>query len=197
MGDIRIDPEPTLEADIVTRLPPQYEIRQVKCPHCDKLNVTAATGMIRCKFCKERFDPVSGGKTPEKKSKYNNDKVTQGAVTFDSKAEARRYAQLKNNPDVKEIEVHPVYEVFPAVRKCLHCHEFFAHSISKCPNYGCGRKLLVYQAIKYIADFKVLYQDGRVEVEDVKGVETAEFRLKRKMFEAAFPDLTIKIVRMR
>jgi ribosomal protein L37AE/L43A len=179
----------------MTRLPPLYEIRQVKCPHCGKLNVTAATGLIHCKFCKEKFDPVSGQKTKAKPPKYRNEKVSNGAVTFDSKAEARRYAQLKANPDVKEIEVHPVYEIFPAVRKCLFCKENFKNQITKCPH--CGRKLLTYQAVRYIADFKVVYQDGRVEIEDVKGVETAEFRLKRKLFEAAFPELTIKVVRMR
>ena len=179
----------------MTRLSSQYEIRQVKCPHCGKLVVTAAGGMIRCKFCKGKFDPVSGGTTPAKKSKYNNDKVILGAVTFDSKAEAKRYSQLKGDPDVQTIEVHPVYEIFPAVRKCLNCKEIFSKQITKCPH--CGRKLLTYQAIKYIADFKVIYQDGRIEIEDVKGVETAEFRLKRKLFEAAFPDLSIKVVRMR
>ena len=123
-------------------------------------------------------------------SKYN----AQRTGGFDSKLEERRYYQLKNDPHVVDIEVHPIFEIFPATRKCLHCKETFDLPVVKCPNIKCGRKLLVFRAIHYIADFRITYDDGRIEIEDVKGVETEAFKIKRKLFEAAYPDLTLKIV---
>ncbi len=182
----------------MTPFPHSAPLHQVTCPHCQKINVTSAQRRKRCTFCKAYFDPVTGGKTPgSKKAKYNAVRVTVGSVTFDSKAEERRYYQLRNDPNVKEVEVHPTYEIFPAVRKCLRCKELFELPISKCPNKGCKGKLLVLRSISYVADFRVTYMDGRVEIEDVKGVETEVFKLKRKLFEAAYPDLTLTVVHVR
>ena len=39
---------------------------------------------------------------------------------------------------------------------------------------------------KYIADFKVLYQDGHIEIVDVKGVRTQVYSLKKKLVEAQY-----------
>lgn len=44
---------------------------------------------------------------------------------------------------------------------------------------------------RYIADFDVLYADGRREIVDVKGYRTAIYKLKKKMFEACYPHLKI------
>ena len=38
------------------------------------------------------------------------------------------------------------------------------------------------RAVTYRADFEVYYTDGRVEVVDIKGFMTPEFRIKAKMF---------------
>jgi hypothetical protein len=42
-----------------------------------------------------------------------------------------------------------------------------------------------------VADFLIVYFDGRVVVEDVKGVETQTFKIKRKLFEPMYGPLTI------
>lgn len=128
-------------------------------------------------------------------SKYNAQRVTTtGGLTFDSRREEKRYYQLKKDPEVLDIEVHPVFEIFPSFRKCIPCGTIFRKvKYDKCPN--CGTKLLAIRGISYIADFRVTYQSGRVEIEDVKGVETEAFKLKRKMFELAYPGLTLRIVR--
>ena len=123
-------------------------------------------------------------------SKYN----AQRTGGFDSKLEERRYYQLKNDPHVVDIEVHPVFKIFPETKKCPNCKQVFHFHGSVCPNKGCGKKLLVFRPITYIADFRVIYNDGKCEIEDVKGKETEVFRIKRKLFEAAYPDLTLKIV---
>lgn len=39
---------------------------------------------------------------------------------------------------------------------------------------------------KYLADFKVHYADGRIEIVDVKGVRTQMYRLKKRLVEAQF-----------
>ena len=43
-------------------------------------------------------------------------------------------------------------------------------------------------AIKYIADFKITYADNRGEVIDVKGIKTADFKIKEKMFNFMYPE---------
>jgi hypothetical protein len=119
-------------------------------------------------------DPVT---VKPSRHKYHNQKVNNGSVTFDSKLEEKRYYQLRNNPLVVYIEVHPTYVIFPETRKMVN------------------GKMKTFQKITYTPDFRVTYNDGRVEVEDVKGVCTEAFMIKRKLFEAAFPELTLKIVR--
>jgi len=46
---------------------------------------------------------------------------------------------------------------------------------------------------KYIADFKVLYCDGRIEIVDVKGVKTDIYKIKKKLVEAQYG---IKIIEL-
>ncbi len=48
---------------------------------------------------------------------------------------------------------------------------------------------------EYVADFAVSYADGREEIIEVKGYETPVWRLKKKMFEAAYPDKKLVIVK--
>lgn len=136
------------------------------------------------------ISPVPPETTRTNQSKYN----AQRTGGFDSKLEERRYYQLKADPHVVSIEVHPVFKIFPETKKCPHCKQVFHFHGSVCPNKGCGKKLLVFRPITYIADFQVTYCDGRIEIEDVKGKETEVFRIKRKLFEAAYPDLTLSIV---
>ena len=39
---------------------------------------------------------------------------------------------------------------------------------------------------KYLADFRVLYKDGHIEIVDVKGFRTDIYRLKKKLVEAQY-----------
>jgi hypothetical protein len=48
------------------------------------------------------------------------------------------------------------------------------------------------RAIKYVADFVVTDADDNITVIDVKGLATAEAKLKRKMFHYVYPDLNYK-----
>lgn len=49
--------------------------------------------------------------------------------------------------------------------------------------------------IKYVLDFLVFYADGRCEAVDVKGVETPEFKLKKKLLDDEYPWLDFRIVK--
>ena len=42
-------------------------------------------------------------------------------------------------------------------------------------------------AIKYKADFTVYHNNGSIQVIDVKGQKTADFKLKEKMFNYVYP----------
>ena len=111
----------------------------------------------------------------KKKSKLGNKRTEVDGHKFQSQLEARYYNRLKLlklSGEVEKFELQPKYVLQPAFDK-NGTH---------------------YRAVVYKADFKVTYKDGHVEIVDVKGFKTKVFRLKQKLFEYAFPQLTLKIV---
>lgn len=110
------------------------------------------------------------------RSKYGNKKTTTRGVTFDSKAEALYYAELLTHQGtgaIKEIELQPKFELQPTFTK----------------------NGVTHRAITYVADFKVTYADGDISIIDVKGMETPVFKMKHKMFEYKYPDLSLILVK--
>ena len=108
-------------------------------------------------------------------SKYHARKTEVDGIVFDSKKEAEYYCQLKfflKAGYITQIERQVAYELQPAFR-----HE--------------GR---AERAIKYLADFRVTYKDGHVEVVDVKGVRTEAYKLKRKLLLFKHPDMIFREV---
>lgn len=109
-------------------------------------------------------------------SKYGNKGTIVDGIKFSSQKEARRYMELKLMKQagiVRDFEMQPKYLLQEAFRK--------------------NGKLI--RAIYYIADFKVTYADGHEEIEDVKGQYMTEvFKLKWKIWDKCYPDLTLKIV---
>ena len=101
----------------------------------------------------------------KRNSKYNAKKVTVDGINFDSKAESEYYLYLKKLRDAGEIidfQLQPKYNLQPAFTNTE------------------GKKV---RAINYKADFIVHHNDFTREVIDIKGVETPEFKLKKKLFE--------------
>lgn len=97
-------------------------------------------------------------------SKYGAKKVTINGIIFDSKMEADYYLhllELQEKEIVTEFELQPVYELLK-------------------PFVLNDKKI---QGIKYKADFLVKYADGHSEVVDIKGFETVDFKLKKKLFQ--------------
>jgi len=108
-------------------------------------------------------------------SKYGNKKVMMDEITFDSKGEAYRYGELKllyRAGVISRLELQPVFELQPKFTKN-------------------GK---TYRAIKYVADFRYI-EGGDTIIEDFKGCKTNIYKLKKKMFEYKFPNLTLKETR--
>jgi hypothetical protein len=133
-----------------------------------------------------------------RRSKYGNKGTTVDNIPFSSKKEALRYIELKHlqkSGEVLEFEMQPEYHLQEGFWKC--CGEIHTTMKSKkhlCPR--CGKKMLFIRPIHYVADFRVTYADGHVEIEDVKSNFMTEiFKIKWKMFDFKYPDLELKIVK--
>lgn len=101
-------------------------------------------------------------------SKYKAKKKEIDGISFDSHSEAQYYLYLKDKKEKGEILdffLQPKFTLQEAFEKN-------------------GKK---FREIKYIADFEILYPNGDREVVDVKGFETPDFKIKKKMFEKNYP----------
>jgi hypothetical protein len=119
---------------------------------------------------------------PNRRHKYNARKVTVDGITFDSAKEARRYGELKLLQAAGEISGLKLQPVFAWT---------WEGEPLRYPRTKTGRK---GQQIKYIADFKYFDRKrGKRVVEDVKGMDLQEGRIKRAVTEKLF-NVEIEIV---
>lgn len=108
-------------------------------------------------------------------NKYRNKKVQVDMYVFDSIAESRRYKELKlleKAGKIQNLELQPHFLLQEAFKKN-------------------GR---TFRKIEYIADFKYI-ENGKIIVEDVKGIQTDVFKLKHKLFEKKYSDLELRIIK--
>ena len=102
-----------------------------------------------------------------RRSKYGNVPTVVDGIRFASRAEARRYGELKlleRAGKIFALEVHPCF--------------------------------FLTADIKYIADFDYLDGNNmKIVVEDVKGVQTQAFKIKAKLFRACYPHCELRIVK--
>lgn len=103
-------------------------------------------------------------------SKYNAKKANVGGIKFDSKREAERYCELKLLEKAKEIRNLELQPRFLLQDKFVDKH---------------GK---THRKIEYVADFLYIDKDDNAIVEDVKGVLTDVYKLKKKMFLYLFDD---------
>lgn len=97
-----------------------------------------------------------------KKNKYGNDKPTWNGITFDSRAECNRYillSDMEKKGEISNLRHQVPFEIQPGFE--IHGHK--------------------QRAIKYVADFVYTDSNGVEHVEDVKGMATKEYIIKRKM----------------
>ena len=96
-----------------------------------------------------------------KRSKYRNKRTFYNGVWFSSQKEAGRAGELDllvRSGYVRSWEAQPRFPI--------------EHQ---------GQKICTY-----VGDFKVEYPDGHVEIEDVKGMKTPVYKLKRKLVKAFY-----------
>lgn len=97
----------------------------------------------------------------QSRSKYGNTKTVYNGQIFDSKKESLRAIELDF---LQRVGVVKKWEPQPKFKFELN-----------------GQKICTY-----VADFKVEYPDGHIEIEDVKGFKTAIYRVKKKMLKAFY-----------
>lgn len=102
-----------------------------------------------------------------KKVKYNNE-------TFDSKKEFERYLELldlQKKGKIYDLKRQVEYELIPA--------QYGEPTYTKTGKEKKGK--IIERGVKYIADFVYKDKDNNVVVEDVKGIKTKEYIIKRKL----------------
>lgn len=104
----------------------------------------------------------------KKPSKYKAVKTEYDGIKFDSKKEAARYSTLillKTSGQIKKIELQPRFDIIVNGRFCGF----------------------------YKADFRITGNNDVVTIEDVKGMKTAVYKLKKKLIEAIYGIKIIEI----
>jgi hypothetical protein len=112
-----------------------------------------------------------------RRPKYLNRKTVVDGVAFDSRAEARRWHELQllmRAGEIRALRRQVSFELVPGVRLL-----------------GSPRAT---PAVRYVADFVYTDADGNTVVEDVKGLPTPVYRLKRHLMKHVF---NIDIVEIR
>lgn len=99
-----------------------------------------------------------------RRNKYNAKKNKIDGHLFDSKREAERYCELKLLERSKEI------------RNLVLQPRFLLQDKFK------DKQGKTHRKIEYVADFLYIDKQGRNVVEDVKGVLTEVYKIKKKMF---------------
>ena len=124
---------------------------------------------------------------PKKGNKYKNEKVEFDGIKFDSKRERDRYMVLKDAERrgvISELKCQPKFTLIPA-----QYHEEAKQLKTKVKMV----KKCDFLAITYTGDFQYV-KDGKVVVEDVKGMVTPEYKLKEKMM-AYFHHIIIRRIK--
>lgn len=113
-----------------------------------------------------------------KYQKYNSQKTIVNGHTFASKLEAERYQQLmllERAGEISGLQLQVEFQIFKGY-------------ISP----DTGEKT---RSVTYVADFVYIdNRDNRMIVEDTKGMETPDFRLKWKLVQSQYPGFTFRKV---
>ena len=128
-------------------------------------------------------------KRKKSEGKIAHKKTTIDGITFDSKMESDYYVYLKEEKKagrIKNFDLQPEFILQPKhfiMNGKVHAETDDTYKEmdklrKKHNKENPDNKIQIIQAIKYISDFKVTYPDGRIEIVDTKGKETADFHKK-------------------
>lgn len=108
-----------------------------------------------------------------RRSKYGAKKINIDGEIFDSKREAKRWQELKLREDlglISDLRRQVKYVLVPAQRE--------PDTVGA--RGGIHRGKLIEREVAYYADF-TYKQNGETVVEDVKGMRTEVYKVKRKL----------------
>ena len=109
----------------------------------------------------------------KRRSKYGTSEPkhrTVDGITFDSKAEMKRYIALKH--DEKTGKITDLRLQHPKLKWGV--------------KYYTDGKVAIGRAMSYTADFSYYDASGKYVVEDVKGMKTPEYKRKKKIVKDLF-----------
>ena len=112
-------------------------------------------------------------------NKYKAMKCTVNGIEFDSRKEARRYVHLclaQRAGEITDLQTQVTFNLIPA--QYAECNEVYTKGKHKGEK---KRGKLLERGVDYVADFVYKTKDGKVIVEDTKGVKTKEYVIKRKL----------------
>lgn len=112
-------------------------------------------------------------------NKYHSKKITRNGITYDSKKEARRHAELlllQRAGKISDLQTQVKFELIPAQ------YESFPRYSDKTGKRLKDGKRCIEQSVNYFADFVYLDKaTGKKIVEDTKGMRTEKYIIKRKL----------------
>lgn len=107
-------------------------------------------------------------------SKYGAKKVVRDGITFDSAKEARRFGELsllQRAGEIFDLQTQVKYVLIPAQKE--------PDTTDRRGRLTKGK--LLEREVIYRADFVYRDKDGNTIVEDVKGMRTKDYIIKRKL----------------
>lgn len=107
-------------------------------------------------------------RSKRKRPLYNNTKTELDGYKFDSIKERKRYENLKLLKESKEID-------FFLMQTCFHICGGQTKEVKGKPKKD--------PPTRYYLDFLVFWADGRVTFEDVKGMKTDTYKIKKAVVE--------------
>ena len=109
-----------------------------------------------------------------KTSKYHNRKITRDGVTFDSIKEYHRWCELQllgKAGEITDLKRQVKFVLIPSQREKVWNEKKSCYEDGK----------VIEREVSYVADFVYTNRLGLMVVEDVKGVRTKEYVIKRKL----------------
>ena len=138
--------------------------------------------------------------------KIAHKKTTIDGIVFDSRMESEFYLflkDLKKKKKIKDFDMQPEFVLQPKHFVYEGQLISFDDEIKykeydklrqKYNKANPDKKIAIVNAIKYKSDFTIYLNDGTTEIIDVKGIKTADFKIKEKMFAFRYPNLRLTCV---
>lgn len=131
----------------------------------------------------------------QKMGKIVHKRTEVDGIVFDSVMESDYYKYLKEERDAGRIKDFTLQPKFILQDKFIVVNgETIYGNHPEFAKIKRQTKAPTVQAIAYISDFEVDYADGHKEIVDIKGIETADFKIKKKLFACKYPHLELKII---